>query len=422
MQFNKLKMPDKFYDLKISAMENNNRREFLKKSLLGLSGAALMPSNLKIGIAGETPKVGQTQLPFRILGKTGIKTPLISMGTSGATASGFVRAAYEAGIKLFFSATYYGEGNNEKLVGEGLKGLPRDSFVVGTAVPSDGMDMRSGTFTKSFDQQAYIKKAEESLKRFGLDNLDFFLFPYAGKRETVLNEGVLKAMEQLKKQGKTRFVGIASHSDTEEALLAAADSGIFELAMIGYNYKTKNRESLNTAISKAIQTGIGIVAMKTTAGASREKSGPPLNTDATLKWVLQNENISSIVSGMSSLEELQKNLAMIQNLKMSDQELKDINLTGLNTESGLYCQQCKRCIPQCPHNLDIPTIMRSYMYAYGYKNTAQAWYTLAGVDISGRPCEKCTACNINCTAGFDIKDKILDISRLKDVPQDFIIS
>jgi hypothetical protein len=62
------------------------------------------------------------------------------------------------------------------------------------------------------------------------------------------------------------------------------------------------------------------------------------------------------------------------------------------------------------------------MYAYGYKNTAQAWYTLAGVDISGRPCEKCTACNINCTAGFDIKDKILDISRLKDVPQDFIIS
>jgi predicted aldo/keto reductase-like oxidoreductase len=284
------------------------------------------------------------------------------------------------------------------------------------------MDMRSGTFTKSFDQQAYIKKAEESLKRFGLDNLDFFLFPYAGKRETVLNEGVLKAMEQLKKQGKTRFVGIASHSDTEEALLAAADSGIFELAMIGYNYKTKNRESLNTAISKAIQTGIGIVAMKTTAGASREKSGPPLNTDAALKWVMQNENISSIVSGMSSLEELQKNLAMIQNLKMSDQELKDINLTGLNTESGLYCQQCKRCIPQCPHNLDIPTIMRSYMYAYGYKNTAQAWYTLAGVDISGRPCEKCTACNINCTAGFDIKDKILDISWLKDVPQDFIIS
>ena len=379
-----------------------------------------MPSNLKIKGGFESDKSATPELPLRILGKTGIKTPLISMGTSSATAAGFVRAAYEAGIKLFFSATYYGEGKNEQLVGEGLKGLPRDSFVVGTAVPSDGMDMRSGIFTKPFDPQAYITKAEQSLKRFGLDYVDFFLFPYAGKRETVLNEGVLKAMEQLKKQGKTRFVGIASHSDTEEALKAATDSGIFELAMIAYNYKTLNKESFNVSVANAVRAGIGIVAMKTTAGAVREKSGPPLNTDAALKWVLQNQNISSIVSGMSSLEELQKNLAMIQNLKMSEQEFKDLNLTSLNSESGLYCHQCRKCIPECPHNLDIPTIMRSYMYAYGYKNTNQAWHTISGVDISGRPCEKCSVCNINCTAGFDIRKKILDISRLKDVPAEFV--
>lgn len=401
-------------------MENNNRRQFLKKSIMGITGAALLPSNLTIKGGFEANKSATPELASRILGKTGIKTPLISMGTSSATAAGFVRTAYEAGIKLFFSATYYGEGKNEQLVGEGLKGLPRDSFVVGTAVPSDGMDMRTGIFTKPFDPQAYITKAEQSLKRFGLDYVDFFLFPYAGKRETVLNEGVLKAMEQLKKQGKTRFVGIASHSDTEEALKAATDSGIFELAMIAYNYKTLNKESFNVSVANAVQAGIGIVAMKTTAGAAREKSGPPLNTDAALKWVLQNQNISSIVSGMSSLEELQKNLAMIQNLKMSEQEFKDLNLTSLNSESGLYCHQCRKCIPECPHNLDIPTIMRSYMYAYGYKNSNQAWQTISGVDISGRPCEKCSVCNINCTAGFDIRKKILDISRLKDVPAEFV--
>ena len=401
-------------------MENNNRRQFLKKSIMGITGAALLPSNLTIKGGFEANKSATPELASRILGKTGIKTPLISMGTSSATAAGFVRTAYEAGIKLFFSATYYGEGKNEQLVGEGLKGLPRDSFVVGTAVPSDGMDMRTGIFTKPFDPQAYITKAEQSLKRFGLDYVDFFLFPYAGKRETVLNEGVLKAMEQLKKQGKTRFVGIASHSDTEEALKAATDSGIFELAMIAYNYKTLNKESFNVSVANAVQAGIGIVAMKTTAGAAREKSGPSLNTDAALKWVLQNQNISSIVSGMSSLEELQKNLAMIQNLKMSEQEFKDLNLTSLNSESGLYCHQCRKCIPECPHNLDIPTIMRSYMYAYGYKNSNQAWQTISGVDISGRPCEKCSVCNINCTAGFDIRKKILDISRLKDVPAEFV--
>jgi predicted aldo/keto reductase-like oxidoreductase len=293
---------------------------------------------------------------------------------------------------------------------------------VGTAVPPDGLDNRTGKFLNPFDPQAYIKKAEESLKRFGIDHVDFILFPYAGKREMVMNEGVLKALEQLKKQGKTRFVGIASHSDTEEALQAAVDSGVYELAMIGYNFKTADKVSFNESISKAVKAGIGVVAMKTTAGASRQKGGPVLNTDAALKWVLQNENISSIVSGMESLEEMKKNLAMIQNLKMSDQELNDLNLTSVNAEPGLYCQQCKKCIPQCPHGLDIPTIMRSYMYAYGYKNTAQAWHTMKGVDISGKPCEKCTVCNINCTSGFDIRNKILDISRLQDVPGDFILA
>lgn len=401
-------------------MSKNNRREFLKKSFLGISGITLFSSDYKINTGITGLKESPPDLPARILGKTGIKTPLLSMGTAGATTPGFIRSGYESGIKLFFSATYYGEGNNERLVGEGLKGLPRDSFVVGTAVPPDGLDMRSGTFIKSFDTQAYVKKAEESLKRFNLEYVDVFLFPFAGKREMVLNEGVLKAMEQLKNQGKTRFVGIASHSDTEEALVAASDSKVFEVAMISYNYKTINKESLHSAMNKATSAGIGIVAMKTTAGAFDKKEGNPLNTNAALKWVLQNKDISSIVSGMSSFEELQKNIAMIRNINMTDQEMKDLKLAWLDSEPTLYCHQCKNCIPRCPSNLDIPTIMRSYMYAYGYRDMAKAWNTLSGLEISGRPCENCSACNINCKAGFDIKNKILDITRLKDVPADFV--
>ena len=399
-------------------MGYKNRREFLKKSILAISGVALVPEILK-GSYSRSASL-PLDLPCRLLGRTGIKAPLLSMGAADASDSGLIKAAYEAGIKLFFSATYYGEGKNEKLVGDSLKGLPRDSFVIGTAVPPDGMDMRTGTFTNGFDSDAYIRKAENSLLRFGLDYVDFFLFPFAGKKETVQNEGVLKAMAQLKKQGKTKFLGIASHGDTEEALKAAADSGIYDVAMIGYNYKSANKDSLNSAIDYAAKAGMGIVAMKTTAGAFRIKSGPALNSDAALKWVLQNENIASIVSGMSSVEQLQKNLAMISNLKMSEQEMKDLSLTAL--EPGLYCRQCKKCIPQCPHNLDIPTIMRSYMYAYGYMNTAQAWHTLADVDLSGKPCETCQTCNVKCTARFDVKNKILDISRLKEVPKDFIVA
>jgi uncharacterized protein len=284
-----------FGSKKINMKKTDNRRGFLKKSILGISGIALVPDIMKVNPVGSALRPSPPELPARTLGKTGIKTPLISMGTADATSSGFVRAAYEAGVKLFFSATYYGEGNNEKLVGEGLKGLPRDSFIIGTAVPPDGLDTRTGKFIKTFDSEAYIKKAEGSLKRFGLDYVDVFLFPYAGKKETVLKDSVLKALTRLKKEGKTRFLGIASHSDTEEALKAAADSGIYDIAMPAYNFKTLNKESMNASIAYAVKAGMGIVAMKTTAGAANGKSGPQLNTDAALKWVLQNENISSIV-------------------------------------------------------------------------------------------------------------------------------
>jgi len=399
---------------------DNNRREFLKKSILCASGAAFLTGTLKATSNEYSVKSMAPTLPVRPLGKTGIKTPLISMGTGGSTNPNFVRAAYDAGIRLFFSANYYGDGNNEILVGEGLKGLSRDSFVIGTAASPDGLDRRSGTLSDAFSTEGYVKKAESSLKRFGLEQIDILLFPYAGKRETVLHEGVLKAMEQLKKQGKVRFVGIASHSDTEEALNAAAESGIYDLAMISYNFKIAGKDSLDTAIAKAVKAGMGIVAMKTTAGAFRDKSGPQLNSSAALKWVLQNENIATIVSGMSSIDEMQKNMTMIQNLKMSEQELKDIHIAAIGSETGLYCQQCKQCIPQCPHNLDIPTLMRSYMYAYGYKNTEQAWYTLADAEIADNPCNRCEACHVNCISGFDIKAKITDIARLKDVPLDFV--
>lgn len=402
-------------------MKNNNRREFLKKSLIGISGAALVPRTLNGNTTLNSLNV-PADLPVRTLGRTGIKTPLISFGTSGALDTGFIRSAYEAGVKMFFSATYYGEGNNEKIVGEGLRGLPRDSFIVGTAVPPDGMDNRTGRFTGTFDADAYVKKAEGSLVRFGLDYVDFFLFPYAGKKETVLNAGVLKALAQLKKQGKTRFVGIASHSDTAEALNAAAESGVYDVAMISYNYKIKEIESLNSAIAVAAKAGMGIVAMKSTAGVFRDKSGPQLNSDAILKWALQNENISSIVSGMTSLEQLQKNLAMLRNLKMTEQELKDLALASIDSETGLYCQQCGQCRPQCPHNLDIPTIMRSYMYAYGYKNTAQAYHNLSGAGIPDKPCETCESCSVNCVSHFNIKQKITDIARLRNVPEEFLMA
>jgi len=79
-------------------MGTHKRREFLSKSLIGISGAALLPSNLKIVPGSANDKSLSSELPTRLLGKTDIKIPLISFGTSGALDTGFIRSAYETGI------------------------------------------------------------------------------------------------------------------------------------------------------------------------------------------------------------------------------------------------------------------------------------------------------------------------------------
>ena len=411
-------------------MAENRRREFLKKGLAGICGAAIAPAVWKGSSAHAAPLAPSggapasaapavPVLPSRPLGKTGLTTPLISMGTAEAPTVEFIRQGYDAGIKLFFSATYYGHGNNERLVGQALKGLPRDSFVVGTAATPDGLNPRAGTLPKDMKAASYVKTAEDSLKRFGLDVIDMLFLPFAEKREFIIFDPVIEAMTALKKQGKIRFAGIATHGGCEVALRAAADAKVYEVVMTAYNFKIEDKGAMDEALAYAAKAGVGILAFKTTAGGGRTKD-QPLNAGAALKWVLQSPHVSTIISGMSSVEEMKKNLAMLKDITLTDQELKDLKLAQARPELSLYCQQCRQCVPQCPAGLDIPTMMRSYMYAYGYRNAAQARYTLDMVEMSADPCGKCEVCGVACAQGFDVRERVRDIARLKAVPVEFL--
>jgi heterodisulfide reductase subunit C len=65
-------------------------------------------------------------------------------------------------------------------------------------------------------------------------------------------------------------------------------------------------------------------------------------------------------------------------------------------------------------------MMRSYMYAYGYRDAAQARHLLESVEMMGDPCGKCGVCGVVCASGFDVKERVRDIVRLKDVPLEFL--
>lgn len=403
-------------------MKNNNsqnRRDFLKTGLAGIAGMTVLPAT---SLQAKDKPALKSKILYRTLGKTGIKLPIISIGTGDTSDPGLISAALDAEVKLLATSKYYGEGQNEKMVGEVINNRDRESIIVMTSAMPQDFDHRNGVFSEGARPDHFVKDFEGSLKRLGVDYIDIFLLPFMAKRESVFYEPYLKAMEKIKMSGKARFIGIATHSHEDEAIRAAVEAKIYDVCMVAYNFRKKNRSQIGEAIAHASKNGMGIIAMKTMAGAYWDKDRKePINSKAALKWVLQNNNVHTAVPGVTTFEELENDISIMADLPLKDEEKKDLKLSlGENPEAP-FCQQCGTCLPQCKKSLDIPTLMRSHMYAYGYGNLSHARDTLASATQEADPCAGCDTCAVSCAMNFDVKSKISGIARLHRVPEEFII-
>ena len=92
-----------------------------------------------------------------------------------------------------------------------------------------------------------------------------------------------------------------------------------------------------------------------------------------------------------------------------------------NFPGDLLCQQCGKCVGQCPRHLPIPDMMRAYMYTYGYQHASMGQETLASLDLPVDACSGCESCSVQCTAGFNVAYKMQDIARLQNVPREFLV-
>ena len=145
---------------------------------MGISGAALIPV-----LTNASPVSLKEALPVRTLGKTGINIPLLSMGTGDTSNPALVKSVIESGVRLFGTSAYYGNGNNESMLGGVFKDLPRDSFMVATSAMPKGTDHQNGIFTDSTAGVDFQKEVEAGMKRLGVDYLDILFLPFAAKRE-----------------------------------------------------------------------------------------------------------------------------------------------------------------------------------------------------------------------------------------------
>jgi predicted aldo/keto reductase-like oxidoreductase len=232
---------------------------------------------------------------------------------------------------------------------------------------------------------------------------------------------VLNALDKLKQQKKVRFVGFSTHGNMAEVITAAAATGRWDVIVTSYNFKLSNPEEMNAALHKANEAGIGIIAMKTLAGGGfldKERT-KPINSAAAIKWVLSNPDVHTVIAGMTTFDHLDSNKKILSDITLTNKEKEDILIAG--NETGMFCTGCQKCLGNCRQNLPVPDLMRAYMYAYGYSSPQMAYALMGELGTGSSPCINCDICSVDCTKKFNVKERISDVSRLVNVPSDFIV-
>jgi predicted aldo/keto reductase-like oxidoreductase len=394
---------------------NDSRRNFIKKSMIGLAGLSL-PSLKNVSFDRIDQALQEKHVIQRTLGRTGLKTTIVGIGV--ANNSDLLPIAYDSGINFIFTSGDYRNGIPEREIGRFLKNKPRESFIIVDGVGGDKyIDPKTLKFTRNFKKEMITEFLDRSLKRLGLDYFDIYCLGNLASTDTALHEPFLEVLRKLKDRGKIRFIGGTTHRNEHIVLKAAADSNIYDVIITAYNFRHANRMGIKDAIAYASGKGLGIVAMKTQAGVywdSKRKN--KINMKAALKWVLQDNNVHTCIPSFSNMEEFEEDLSVMKDLTLTPAELRDLKIKESKMGDGLFCQQCGDCLAQCNNCFNIPAVMRSYMYAYGYGNIVKAKETLQSIDFTTNPCTGCEYCNVDCSMGFDIRKKVFDIINICEIP------
>jgi L-glyceraldehyde 3-phosphate reductase len=321
------------------------------------------------------------RMQYRRTGRSGLKLPALSLGlwqNFGADAPierqrAIVRRAFDLGITHFDLANNYGppygaaEENFGRLLATELAGH-RDELVISTKA---GYDMWPGPYGIWGSRKYLLASLDQSLKRMGLEYVDIF-YSHRFDPETPLEE-TMGALDTAVRQGKALYAGVSSYSGqrTKEAIAILRRLGT-PLLIHQPSYSMLNRWIEQDLLEVLGDEGIGCIVFSPLAQGlltDRYLEGVPTGsrgshpgsfptdtlTEANLEkiralnqiakrrgqtlaqmavaWTLRNPVVTSALVGASSVAQLEQNVAALDNLEFSPDELREID--GYATESGI---------------------------------------------------------------------------------------
>jgi predicted aldo/keto reductase-like oxidoreductase len=357
---------------------------------------------------------GATIQNHRRFGRTGWNISDIVLGTGrirDEDGEKVARAAIERGVNYIDTSPDYSAAGSEHAVGRAIKGM-RDQLFIATKFCTPLGHLAPGTSVAD-----YKNAVEASLKRLGTDYVDLCHVHSVDSVDRLMDENVHTAFDELKQEGKVRFMGFSTHTpNLVEVANTGIDSGRFDVMMLAYHHGIW--APLAGIISRArSEQDMGVVAMKTLKGAKHEgladlRDESDSYTQAALKWVLSNPDVSCAVISFFKQQHVDEYLFASGRAPTA----KDIAVLEKYDRAivGSYCApHCGACLQTCPEGLPIHDVLRQRMYFedYGWEKEGMRGY--AALERNASVCASCSApCLGACPTGIPIQERMTGAHEL----------
>jgi predicted aldo/keto reductase-like oxidoreductase len=263
------------------------------------------------------------------------------------------------------------------------------------------------------------------LARLQTDHIDFYLLHCLQQKSwpALRDLGILDWAQRQQAAGRIRHFGFSFH-DSYEALVEIVDAYDWSVCQIQYNFVNEHVQAGTKGLQYAAAKGLGVIVMEPLFGGTLANPPPPVRrvwdtagpqvapVDLALRWVWNQPEVSLVLSGMSTLDQVRQNVAStgrsgVGRLTPMESEL----LTRVRDEyqrlSPIPCTNCGYCLP-CPSGVNIPLNFELYNQATVFQGSSRLLCRNLYLNLPeaerAAACEQCRTCEDRCPQQLAVAD------------------
>lgn len=337
-----------------------------------------------------------------------------------------IHYAIANGVNYLDTAYLYHGGASETLVGKALKNGFREKVLVATKMPTWHVNSSKDFYT-------YL---EEQVIKLNIGHIDVYLLHSLDRNKWSKLQalGVLEFLNKARNEGLIKYVGFSFHASLQlfKEIVNAYD---WDCCQIQYNYLDVDYQAGIEGLKYAAARKIAVIAMEPLRGGRLVNNVPREIMEIWhqskvkrslaewgLRWVLNHPEISVVLSGMSSIEQVKENIRISSRVlpnSLTDQEVHIISRVKAQYEKifKVQCTACGYCLP-CPVGIDIPLNLEFYnlIELYLYNKRELSYFDFGKQYLEGMvSCTQCGKCETKCPQQLNIRGYLQEVSSIRSL-------